>query len=224
MKAVAFYVLSLLSFSLCDIHSPDQSEACECSKIAHECEFTFNVSQRFSFVSYKLDKDQALTETGCLLILNQTGYHPAVAMNSDAINCSILDGIVDDSQFKAKNHSIPMTLDGENYRTLILINGRIPGPTLIVYEHQTVVVHVNNHLTDVGISIHWHGMYQRKSVWMDGVSHVTQPPIDPDSSFDYIFKAEPAGTHWYHSHTGSQKSDGLFGAFILRENIYQIQH
>ncbi len=58
MKAIVFYVLSMLSFSLCDIYCPDQSEACECSKDAHECEFTFKVSQRFSFVSYTLDKDQ----------------------------------------------------------------------------------------------------------------------------------------------------------------------
>lgn len=32
----------------------------------------------------------------------------------------------------------------------------------------------------------------------------------------YIFKASPAGTHWYHSHSGMQIGDGLLGAFIVR--------
>ena len=52
---------------------------------------------------------------------------------------------------------------------------------------------------------------------MDGVGFVSQPPIDGGSSFDYIFKADPSGTHWYHSHIGTQKSDGLFGGLIIRE-------
>ena len=33
----------------------------------------------------------------------------------------------------------------------------------------------------------------------------------------YEFIAEPSGTHWYHSHTGLQVGEGLFGAFIVRE-------
>ena len=35
--------------------------------------------------------------------------------------------------------------------------------------------------------------------------------------FRYEFLAEPAGTHWYHSHTGLQMGEGLFGAFIVRQ-------
>ena len=44
-----------------------------------------------------------------------------------------------------------------------------------------------------------------------------QCAIDPQKSFHYIFKARPSGTHWYHSHTGVQRSDGLFGALTVRE-------
>lgn len=31
--------------------------------------------------------------------------------------------------------------------------------------------------------------------------------------------AENSGTHWWHSHTGVQLGDGLFGAFIVREPL-----
>uniref|UniRef100_A0A1X7T9R0 Plastocyanin-like domain-containing protein n=2 Tax=Amphimedon queenslandica TaxID=400682 RepID=A0A1X7T9R0_AMPQE len=52
---------------------------------------------------------------------------------------------------------------------------------------------------------------------MDGVEHVTQCGIPPGASFTYIFKAEQYGTHWYHSHSGAQRTDGLFGALIVKE-------
>ena len=60
-------------------------------------------------------------------------------------------------------------------------------------------------------------MFQYNTYFMDGVHHITQCPIDPQRSFRYIFKASPSGTHWYHSHTGVQRSDGLFGALVVRE-------
>ena len=34
--------------------------------------------------------------------------------------------------------------------------------------------------------------------------------------FRYEFTAHPAGTHWYHSHTGLQRDEGLYGAVIVR--------
>ena len=50
---------------------------------------------------------------------------------------------------------------------------------------------------------------------MDGVTPVSRPPIKSGDSFTYEFKAEPAGTHWYHSHTGLQYSEGLHGPLII---------
>src|SRR5262249_9626336 len=37
------------------------------------------------------------------------------------------------------------------------------------------------------------------------------------SEFLYEFRAEPAGTHWYHSHVGVQYGNGLFGPLIVEE-------
>ena len=70
----------------------------------------------------------------------------------------------------------------------------------------------NKLLTDA-ISVHWHGLYQRGNYYMDGTSYITQCPIGPLQKFTYNFIAEPAGTHWYHSHQATQLIDGLYGLF-----------
>ena len=110
-----------------------------------------------------------------------------------------------------------MFVDGRTYRMYIAVNGQIPGPTLIVNEDQEIYVDVYNKLTSEGVTVHWHGMHQRDRPWMDGVAYVSQGPITPGATFQYRFKASPAGTHWYHSHLGAQRTDGLFGALIVRE-------
>jgi len=47
------------------------------------------------------------------------------------------------------------------------------------------------------------------------VNRVTQCPIQSGYSYTYKFKAEPHGTHWWHSHTGSQYADGIRGPLIV---------
>jgi FtsP/CotA-like multicopper oxidase with cupredoxin domain len=51
---------------------------------------------------------------------------------------------------------------------------------------------------------------------MDGVPYLTQCPIPFGESFRYSFRVEDEGTHLYHSHAGNQKTDGVFGALIVR--------
>ncbi|XP_066264314.1 uncharacterized protein [Branchiostoma lanceolatum] len=110
-----------------------------------------------------------------------------------------------------------ITADGVQ-RNVILLNDQFPGPTLEVMEGAQVVVTVVNNLMREATSLHFHGMYMRGVPYMDGVPYVTQCPILPMHSFTYRFKAEPAGTNWYHSHLGSQKEEGLYGAFIVHKN------
>lgn len=51
-------------------------------------------------------------------------------------------------------------------------------------EGDTVEVSVFNHLEDgEGTTIHWHGMYQKGTPWMDGGYMVTQCPITHRSTF-----------------------------------------
>ena len=110
------------------------------------------------------------------------------------------------------------TTDGNSFRSILTINNRFPAPTLIVPNNSIVLVDVYNRLSSEATSIHWHGMHQMNTPWMDGVEHITQCGIAPSSSFRYIFRAFPPGTHWYHSHSGAQRTDGLFGALIVRED------
>ena len=122
------------------------------------------------------------------------------------------------------NCTSPQFVDGKTYRMAIAVNGQIPGPTLIVHEGQTVIVHVHNNLTTEGISVHWHGIHQRDSPYMDGVGQVTQCQIGPSSSFSYQYKASPAGTFWYHSHSGTQRTDGFFGGLIVKEKKERMEN
>ena len=66
-------------------------------------------------------------------------------------------------------------------------------------------------------STHWHGLLQRNTAWADGVATVSQSSYAPGNTFRYSFTAEPAGTFWYHAHTGVQFADGLRGPLIIQD-------
>lgn len=70
-------------------------------------------------------------------------------------------------------------------------------------------------MVNTSTSIHFHGINQRNSTWMDGVAGVTQCPIPPGENYTYEFTCiEQRGTFWYHAHTGVQYTDGLFGPIV----------
>ncbi|KAB8260287.1 Cupredoxin [Aspergillus pseudonomiae] len=102
-------------------------------------------------------------------------------------------------------------------RTVMAINGSIPGPTIYADWEDYVVVHVTNHLHEAknGTSIHWHGMWQRGTNEHDGVVSITQCPIAPGSSMTYRWRAEQYGSSWYHSHIGLQAWNGVFGGIVI---------
>lgn len=68
-------------------------------------------------------------------------------------------------------------------------------------------------------SIHWHGMLQHGTPWMDGVGYVNQCPIGSDNTMRYAFIASKrdTGTNYYHSHTGHHKVNGIFGSLIVKD-------
>jgi FtsP/CotA-like multicopper oxidase with cupredoxin domain len=89
------------------------------------------------------------------------------------------------------------------------------GPTLRLKEGQLYKIDVTNVDIPEGTSVHWHGQRMANASWADGVTDLTQAAIPPGATFSYRFVAEPAGTYWYHSHTGDQYGDGLRGALIV---------
>uniref|UniRef100_A0A1I8QBH6 Uncharacterized protein n=1 Tax=Stomoxys calcitrans TaxID=35570 RepID=A0A1I8QBH6_STOCA len=101
-------------------------------------------------------------------------------------------------------------------RSVTVVNRMMPGPTIEVCQNDIVVVDAKNHLLGESTTIHFHGMHMKETPYMDGVPHITQCPISPHTTFRYMFKAENSGTHFWHSHTGMQRGDGVFGAFIVK--------
>ena len=104
--------------------------------------------------------------------------------------------------------------DGVN-RTGYLVNGAFPGPTIEANWGDWIEVTVHNDLPTESTSLHWHGLLQTETPWMDGVPSVMQCPIAPGSSFTYRFRADLYGSSWYHSHYSAQVANGILGAMII---------
>ncbi|AEG93726.1 multicopper oxidase family protein [Ramlibacter tataouinensis] len=94
--------------------------------------------------------------------------------------------------------------------------GGVPGPLIRARQGERLRVVVENRLPQE-TTVHWHGL--RVPNAMDGVPHLTQPPIPPGGRFTYEFELPDAGTYWYHSHLRSseQMERGLYGALVVDE-------
>jgi len=103
------------------------------------------------------------------------------------------------------------SIDGQPGSSITL-NGTLPGPIIRLKEGQRVTLRVHNRM-DESTSVHWHGMLV--PFQMDGVPGVTFPGIPPRSTFVYEFLVKQSGTYWYHSHTGFQEQEGLYGPIVI---------
>ncbi|KAF1941693.1 laccase-2 precursor [Clathrospora elynae] len=106
-------------------------------------------------------------------------------------------------------------------RPVIGVNGQWPIPIIEANVGDTVSVTVHNNLGNETTSLHFHGMFQTGTQASDGTTSVTQCPIQPGDSFTYTFVANPAGTHWYHSHNKGQYPDGLRGKMIIHDPVWE---
>ncbi|CAD5112020.1 DgyrCDS1270 [Dimorphilus gyrociliatus] len=110
-----------------------------------------------------------------------------------------------------------ITADGYEQKVLT-INGRFPGPNINVMFGSRIIIHVTNKLEEM-TSIHFHGIHQKRTPWMDGVGMITQCPIQPGEQYTYDFMGEPVGTHAYHGHFREHSALGLYGMFVVHENL-----
>ncbi|KAI1460497.1 putative multicopper oxidase [Annulohypoxylon moriforme] len=100
-------------------------------------------------------------------------------------------------------------------KPMMTINGQFPGPLVEVNEGDVVEVNVHNSAVN-STAIHWHGIFQNGTNWMDGAAGVTQCPIAPGASFRYRFNITgQAGTYFYHGHQGVQALSGLVGPLVV---------
>lgn len=84
--------------------------------------------------------------------------------------------------------------DGLLDRPVIGINGQWPLPYITATVGDRVVVNALNQLGNESASLHFHGIYQNGSTEMDGVTGVSQCPIQPGGSFTYNFTVSASNT------------------------------
>jgi hypothetical protein len=103
----------------------------------------------------------------------------------------------------------------------LVVNGGFPGPLVEANWGDWLSITVTNDLPDdagdqgEGTALHWHGFFQEKTPWFDGVPSVQQCPISPSKSVTYTFRADHYGTSWYHSHYSAQYAGGALGPIVI---------
>ena len=95
----------------------------------------------------------------------------------------------------------------------------LPGPTIRAREGEWLEITVVNNLS-VETTVHFHGVFSMPHD-MDGVPHVSQPPILPGGTFTHSFQAPPPGTYEYHSHVDvfHQIAKGLYGLLVVDDPV-----
>lgn len=126
----------------------------------------------------------------------------------------------------AKTHTFNFTAsyitaspDGVKEKKVIGFNNQWPLPEIHVNKGDRVELYLTNGLENKNTSLHFHGLFQHGTNYMDGPQYVTQCPIQPGDTYLYNFTVpDQSGSYWYHSHTGAQYGDGLRGAFIVHDD------
>jgi FtsP/CotA-like multicopper oxidase with cupredoxin domain len=123
-------------------------------------------------------------------------------------------GVTRTFDVEAAETELPL-IDGGRLRVWAY-NGQVPGPELRIRLGETLRVRFTNRLPQP-TTIHWHGV--RVPNAMDGVPHVTQPPVEPGGTFVYEFTPKDAGTFWFHPHVRSseQVERGLYGLLVVED-------
>ncbi|XP_041347554.1 laccase-1-like [Gigantopelta aegis] len=189
--------MELMTIFILVVSATAQTVTAVCRETDAVCEFWLSVENRLTMIH---GRDLVVPHDGKLYRWDTTNFSSAVPVSPDDV----------------------ITADGwTESRMVAVVNGTMPGPAIDVFQGQTVVIHVANHMMEETTSLHWHGLLQRGTPWMDGVAQVSQCPILPFQSFTYRFKVDHAGTYWYHSHVGAQQSMGIFGALVVRSKTHQ---
>ena len=132
---------------------------------------------------------------------------PASAQSRQRQESAVLSG----TEFDLRIGETDVNLTGA-VRTALTINDSLPGPLLRWREGDTITLNVSNSL-DEDTSIHWHGILLPAN--MDGVPGLSFSGIHPGQAYQYRFTVKQHGTYWYHSHSGFQEQQGVYGPLII---------
>lgn len=138
-------------------------------------------------------------------------YTPVITPNGTTLPWKMVDGVKEFhlvAEPVKREFASGMIVDCWGY------NGQTPGPTIEAVEGDRVRLVVTNNLPEP-TSVHWHGVILPNG--MDGVSGLTQKPIQPGETYQYEFTLQQQGTLMYHPHFDEmvQMALGLVGFFII---------
>ncbi|EOA85022.1 laccase [Exserohilum turcicum] len=105
--------------------------------------------------------------------------------------------------------------DGGPSRVCMLVNGMLPGPTIVADWGDTLRITVENHLQSNGTSMHWHGLRMLNNNIQDGVNGITECALAPGDVKTYEFQVTEHGTSWYHAHFSSLQGEGVWGPIVI---------
>ena len=138
-------------------------------------------------------------------------YQPVVTPNGVALPWKVVDGVkVFHLVAEEVEHELAPGLKAHCWG----YNGRVHGPTIEAVEGDRVRIYVTNKL-DAPTSVHWHGVFVPNG--MDGVSGLTQKPIQKAETFKYEFTFRQHGTFMYHPHHDemTQMAMGMMGMIVV---------
>ncbi len=137
-------------------------------------------------------------------------YNPVVTLNGWSLPWRMKDGV---KEFHLVAEPVLREIAPGMVAKMWGYNGQSPGPTIEVVEGDRVRIFVTNKLPE-HTSVHWHGQILPSG--MDGVSGVSQPPIQPGKTYVYEFIAKHAGTFMYHPHADemTQMAMGMMGFWV----------
>ncbi|KAL9247116.1 hypothetical protein vseg_020581 [Gypsophila vaccaria] len=99
-------------------------------------------------------------------------------------------------------------------KSIVTVNGRFPGPTIVAREGDRLLIRVNNRVPN-NITLHWHGIKQIRSAWADGPAYITQCPIQAGQSYVYNYTVVgQRGTLFWHAHISWLRAT-VYGALII---------
>lgn len=99
-------------------------------------------------------------------------------------------------------------------KSIVTVNGQIPGPRIIAREGDRLLIKVVNHV-QYNVTLHWHGIRQLRSGWADGPAYVTQCPIQTGQTYVYNFTVTgQRGTLFWHAHISWLRAT-LYGPIVI---------
>jgi len=177
-----------------------------CAESARMCQFHLTIDYRYTMVLHEMNSGSA--------------WQPVTAEEDGLYLKNAWDCSSRGPRLTEAEESEVITVDG-SYRRVMAVNSSIPGPAIVAYHGQQLEISFTNRMINEATTIHFHGLHQKGTPWMDGVHQVSQCPINPGETFTYRLIAEPAGTFWYHAHLGDQYSMGIHGPLIVLDRTQE---